>query len=293
MNITVLGLGAIGSLWAYHLNQAGHNVHAWTRHNQTTTSLQYDQQPSIQFASNDVNQLAHCDLLLVTVKAWQVEQALTPLLPHLHPDCILVLMHNGMGAIDDIKAQINHHPLVLATTTQAAFKPSANQVLHTGHGQTQLGGANLAGSQCQFLQDVFNHALATTKWNNSIETALWQKLAINCAINPLTALLQCNNGHLAQEQYQKQLQSITEEVAQVMQAEGINCTASQLKETIDSVIAATTKNYSSMQQDVHHQRQTEIDFITGYLLKKAIQHNIQTPENAHLFSLIKQKEPRS
>ncbi|MDN3684311.1 ketopantoate reductase C-terminal domain-containing protein [Vibrio sinaloensis] len=45
-----------------------------------------------------------------------------------------------------------------------------------------------------------------------------------------------------------------------------------------------------MQQDIFHQRQSEIDFITGYLLHKAQQHGISTPTNSALFKHIKQIE---
>ncbi len=55
----------------------------------------------------------------------------------------------------------------------------------------------------------------------NITQALWNKLAINCAINPLTAIHQCLNGKLAAESYRSILDSIIEEVVAVMNAENI------------------------------------------------------------------------
>ncbi|MEZ9417342.1 2-dehydropantoate 2-reductase N-terminal domain-containing protein, partial [Vibrio sp. 10N.286.49.E1] len=69
---------------------------------------------------NNIEKLSESDLVIFTVKAWQVEEATTPLLQHLDPDTILMFMHNGMGAVDQIATQIDAHPVVLATTTQAA-----------------------------------------------------------------------------------------------------------------------------------------------------------------------------
>ncbi|MDG3087364.1 2-dehydropantoate 2-reductase [Vibrio hannami] len=291
MNITVLGAGAIGSLWAYKLAEAGHNVSVWTRDTtQTRFAIELDEKPLKQFTANSFDTLADSDLLLITVKAWQVRKALLPILNRLHSETILVFMHNGMGAVDEIKAEIERFPVVLATTTQAAYKPNANKVLHTGNGSTQLGAYNTAGKQCAFLAEVFQHALPEVSWNKNISNALWNKLAINCAINPLTAIYQITNGELSEEEYQPSLEKVVEEVSLVMSAEGIETDQFALLEKVKAVISATARNHSSMQQDIYHQRRSEIDYINGYLCRTADRHAIDAPENKKLYNQIKQIE---
>ncbi|MDE1331021.1 2-dehydropantoate 2-reductase [Vibrio aestuarianus] len=290
MNIVVLGPGAIGLLWATQLHQAGHNVSLWGRAPHQLLSITQDNSPAVHFPYCDSNALQQADLLLITVKAWQVEQALLPLLTQLNRDTILLFMHNGMGAVDGIADLVSEFPLLLATTTHGALKASVNQVLHTGKGVTQLGAYNAKGEQCQFLVDVLAHALPEVVWNNTIEEALWYKLAINCAINPLTALEQCRNGDLANQHFQQQLENIVAEVASVMNAEGFAVTPSSLLTKVKQVIQATAKNHSSMHQDIFYRRKTEIDFITGYLLKKAKKHQLTTAENSKLYHAIQQIE---
>ncbi|MEG3222392.1 2-dehydropantoate 2-reductase [Vibrio gigantis] len=290
MNITIVGPGAIGSLWAIKLLQAGHNVSLWSRSSTPSVDLSLDEQTSISFSNNNIEKLSASDLVIVTVKAWQVQEATTPLLHYLDPDTILMFMHNGMGAVDEITTQIDTHPVVLATTTQAAFKPDRNSVSHTGLGQTQLGAFNLKGQQCTFLVDVLEHALPTVNWNPEIKTALWTKLAINCAINPLTGLEQIKNGELSEPRFGNTLAAIIEELTQVMQAEGISCSSDELETSVNKVIQATAKNNSSMKQDMFYQRRTEIDFITGYLIKTAHKHKIDVPVNQTLFTQVKEKE---
>ncbi len=58
----------------------------------------------------------------------------------------------------------------------------------------------------------------------------------------------------------------------------------------EQVIESTAENISSMLQDVRALRHTEIDYITGYLLRRARAHGIAVPENARLYDLIKRKE---
>ncbi|MEZ9657744.1 2-dehydropantoate 2-reductase [Vibrio sp. 10N.261.52.F3] len=292
MNITIVGPGAIGSLWAIKLLQAGHNVSLWSRSSDHSIELSLDGQPSLPISNNNIERLAASDLVIFTVKAWQVETATTPLLQHLDPDTILMFMHNGMGAVDNIATQVDGYPVVLATTTQAAFKPSRNHVSHTGLGHTQLGAFNQVGQQCTFLVDVLNHALPEVSWNPEIKTALWTKLAINCAINPLTGLKQIKNGELSDHQFEGVLRSIVQELTEVMQAEGIACSFDELAASVKRVILATAENYSSMQQDMFYQRKTEVDFISGHLIKTALKHGIKIPVNQKLFAQVKEQEKR-
>lgn len=293
VNITILGPGAVGSLWACYLQKAGHNVSLWTRSStpsEISLSLNSKENSSHSFSCNDKESLIHCDLLFITVKAWQVENALIPLLPLLSQETILLFMHNGMGAIDAIKEQINHHPILQATTTHGALKESTHSVKHTGFGHTVIGPFNLLGNQCQFIQEVLTHSLPSIEWNPEIKVALWKKLAINCAINPLTAIHQCQNGHLAHSDIHQDVTRICSEVHQVLQQEGLEWAETELVSTVNQVISATSENYSSMNRDCFYQRKTEIDNITGYLLQRAAQHGISAPINQTLYNQIKQLE---
>lgn len=287
LNIVILGPGAIGSLWAASLATAGHHVSLWTRNNKDTQrDLSLGDTPPVTFETNNLNALKHCDVVLVTVKAWQVQTALLPILSHLHPDTILLFLHNGMGAVDTLKSDIASFPVVIGTTTQAAYKPNVDQVIHTGVGQTQIGGFNSKGEKCEFLVEVLNHALPEVKWNPNIRKALWDKLAINCAINPLTGIHQCLNGNLSEPKFNTVLDEVTQEVVSVMHREGLEANFEVLREKVSTVIHATAKNHSSMQQDVFHQRKTEIEFITGYVIRVAARHHIPVPANQALLDAI-------
>lgn len=290
MNIVVLGPGAIGSLWASHLHNAGHSVSVWSRQSSPTMSLQLEENPPVCFNNNALDALSRADLLLVTLKAPQVVSSLQSLIGKLDSKTIIVLMHNGMGTAEQIAQHFANNPLVVATTTHGALRESPGKVRHTGQGHTELGGYNQAGRRCSFVAEVFQHSLPQAKWNPNILSALWNKLAINCAINPLTAIHQVPNGSLAEPQHAATLQAVIREVSLVMQAEGVNINEEQLTLSVAQVIEATAKNLSSMNQDIVHQRQSEIDFITGYLIETAQKHGIATPVNLELYQAVKNIE---
>lgn len=107
-------------------------------------------------------------------------------------------------------------------------------------------------------------------------------------INPLTALYGCRNGDL--QRYPEQIETLCREVASVMAMEGYHTSCEGLMQYVMDVIHSTADNVSSMLQDIRNQRHTEIDYITGYLLRRARSHGLTLPENARLFELIKRKE---
>jgi 2-dehydropantoate 2-reductase len=290
VNIVILGPGAIGSLYAYHLDQAGHSVSVWGSRHDQYHEFSLDNQSSISLVNRSLSHLEQCELLIITLKAWQVETAITPLLDALANDTIILFLHNGMGCVDLVAEQLQGHPILLGTSTHGALKRDRHHIKHTGRGQTLIGAWNQQGERCQFVSDVMHHAFAECGWTNNIQSALWQKLAINCAINPLTALHRCRNGDLGTPHFEAELSAIISEVHQVMQAERIDLPLAALTETVQAVLKATAANFSSMQQDIEHQRKSEIEFITGYVLKIAKHHHIEVPNNQRLYCAIKDIE---
>jgi 2-dehydropantoate 2-reductase len=125
-------------------------------------------------------------------------------------------------------------------------------------------------------------------WDTDINTALWTKLAVNCVINPLTAVYGCRNGALAERpELAVRVTQLCREVAQVSYAAGFTDTAQTIDNMVARVIQATAANRSSMLQDVQAGRPTEIDYITGYLLKVAAEHGVPAAHNRQIMQEVK------
>lgn len=295
MKFTLVGAGAIGRLWGCKLTRQ-HQVHFWTRHNEPSLAVSFNpldpagEPETYLFPANQPAELQAADCVLVTVKAFQVRQAITGICAFLSPTTPVIVMHNGIGSQDTVRSLLPDNPILYASTAQAAFRPDSQQLNHTGIGQTWLGALNAAGQKYQHLATLLDGLVPPCQWHEDIYNPLWQKLAINCAINPLTAIHQCRNGELAKPEYNSQLDAICDEVAQVMTAEGYPTKAAGLRLLADQVIKATAKNFSSMNQDICQHRATEIDYITGYLIARAKVHQIEVPANTQVWQQIKQLE---
>lgn len=289
MKITLLGCGALGQLWLAALYKQGHEVQGWLRVPQPFCQVNLLEKSgdifNIALTTNDPDFLATSDLLLVTLKAWQVSNAVKNLAAILPASAPILLIHNGMNTVDELHGV--QQPLLLASTTHAACH-DGNIIVHVASGTTHIGPAKNYPEDYSYLADILHHAMPDVAWHNNIYPALWRKLAVNCVINPLTALKGCRNGEL--RHFPEEVAAVCQEVAMVMTGEGIHTSEDDLLFYINQIIDITAENISSMLQDIRSQRHTEIDYITGFLLNRARAHGLAVPQNARLFAQIKSKE---
>ncbi|MCB1853285.1 MAG: hypothetical protein KDI05_00310, partial [Halieaceae bacterium] len=101
------------------------------------------------------------------------------------------------------------------------------------------------------------------------------------------------NGELARPPLAGQVLQLCGEIAPVCTAEGFPIGAEALHQQVREVVEATAANQSSMLQDVLAGRQTEADYITGYLLAAAHRHGLDVPLNEALLANLREHERRT
>ena len=303
MNIAILGAGAIGQLLAHQLDTAGIAPLLLLKPEQAilTTPFLFEVQGLPNrciphgydvFSLDDKHTatiLPEVDLLLVTLKAYQVVNAVKALLPQLSPHCHILLLHNGIGTHQELQPLLKGQGLSLGTTSQGALKLGPRSIRHTGEGMSQFGHFCGPALATDFKQQLLA-AIPNSSWVDDILPALWQKLAVNAVINPLTALDNVPNGELTAARYQPTIKAVLQELQQVADQEQIALDGEQLAARVRQVMVLTSKNFSSMQQDVAHQRRTEIDYINGYVVKRAAAHQLAAPTNQALVEQITARE---
>lgn len=289
MKITVLGCGAIGQVWLSALSRQGHEVQGWLRVPQPYCSVNViDYRGNVAnntFVANDPLFLAQSELLLVTLKAPQVSPAVRNLQSVLPETCPILLLHNGMGTLEELKGL--SQPLLRGITTHAAMR-DGTVIKHVASGMTHIGPGNRKSAAYSDIADILHHALPDVAWHDNIGAACWHKLAVNCIINPLTVEHDCQNGAL--RHFSAEIDQLCDELTRVMEREGHHTSSDSLRDIVFNVIDTTANNTSSMLQDIRAHRLTEIDYITGFILRRARTHGIAAPENTRLYELIKRKE---
>ncbi|MGK4433039.1 2-dehydropantoate 2-reductase N-terminal domain-containing protein, partial [Raoultella ornithinolytica] len=110
----------------------------------------------------------------------QVSDAVKTLAAQLPPTSPILLLHNGMGTLDELKSV--PQPLLMAPTTHVARRDGTS-IVHGGSGVTHTGPARTQDGDYSYLADVLQKVLPDMAWHNNIRPQLWRKLAVNCVIN--------------------------------------------------------------------------------------------------------------
>jgi 2-dehydropantoate 2-reductase len=292
----ILGAGAVGCLWATKLYREEISVSLLLKNDYDLA--QYETAGGITLAgteetlfkipavSIDSSQsvISH---LLVCTKSHQTIDAINSTINLIDENTIIVLLQNGMGIAEQLINLLPNNPLLLASTTGGANVSKPFTVNAAGDGKTILGAYRQSQhALCPQIVSLLPLQPSPVIVSNNIYSQLWLKLAVNCIINPLTAVNNCANGELLKrDDIIAKTGLLAKEISLVAKACGQNIEDKIILNTVSEVAKETADNISSMLQDVRANRKTEIDFINGYLERQAKLHGIKTPVNN---SLIRQ-----
>lgn len=270
----ILGAGSLGSLWATRLARAGlpvrlilrdearlatYNAHAGL------TLDEKGQRQTFAIPAQTIGADEPVQRLLVACKAYDAERAVAAVAHRLTDKADVLLLQNGLGSQDAVVARIPDARCIFVSSTEGAYRDEDWSVVFAGQGSNWLGDTP-HGAPPAWL-DELRQAGIPHQWTADIYERLWRKLALNCAINPLTVLNQCHNGAL--QAHAAELTALCAELRQVLQRCGQPGAAEGLLDQVHQVLAATAANYSSMYQDVAQGRRTEIRYLLGYVCATA------------------------
>ncbi len=317
MDITIIGAGAMGSLFGSLLAQSGENVFLmdiWKEHvsaiNSRGIGVEFDGKTNrvdIQ-ASSNMQDIRPSDLVIIFVKSTQTKQAAVQALQCLNEKGVVLTLQNGMGNADTI-AQVVHPDRVIAgTTSHGATMLGPGLIHHAGIGTTLIGmwaekipvdcadhidhtdhaihTGHTGRANLQKIKHVFSNAGIDTRIEDNIHLIIWKKLIINVGINAITALTGIKNGKILDSPPTGELvRTAVKEACDVALAHGVKL-PDDIAGQVFTIAKATAPNRSSMGQDVDHKRQTEIDAINGAIVTLAQKKGISVPVNQTLTALV-------
>lgn len=300
--IGVLGAGSLGLLYATRLARTGRAVTLLVKPEQAASlglgvTLREGEgalarRLFMRVLSRPAAELRISQLILAT-KAGQTAAALQPWLPCLTADAEILMLQNGLGSQAEVAALLQpSQTLLAASVTEGAYLEGPGAVVHAGRGKTLLGRwSGTAAEAAAAWVSRLTVAGLEAEVAEPIRPVLWHKLAVNAVINPLTAIHGVQNGALAGREYQPQVVLLIQELLQVFQRLGIPEPEGGLAYRIEQVILSTAANRSSMLQDLEAGRRTEIDYITGTLLKVARPLKLALPTHEAVYQQVRRAEP--
>lgn len=294
MKIGIIGGGSIGLLFAHYLSQT-HDITLYTRSSEQAEMICQNGILLEKDEKNVIRREIHArpfskwtlsdDLIIVTVKQYQLKGVLEELIKTDLHGCTLLFLQNGMGHLKSLES-ICHANIIVGTVEHGANRTGINSFRHNGVGVTRLAVMHGEGQQMTSLAEhsSFEFPLVIER---DYKEMLIKKLVVNAIINPLTAILQVRNGELIKNDYFYRLFcQLFDEIKVILALENPQI----YFHNVEEVCRKTANNRSSMLKDLEEHRQTEVDAILGYLLDEAIEKQIEAPLIQTFFHLIKGRE---
>jgi 2-dehydropantoate 2-reductase len=301
MRIVVLGTGALGSLFAARLARAGqrHVTFAGTWREAldavAARGLLVEENGrawSVPLATAHRNDsLGPADVVLVLVKSARTAAVARDASVALAADGLAVTLQNGLGNREVLAAAAGADRVALGVVTLGAT------LLGPGHvravpGDVVLGAEPPTRARLERLAALLARAGFPATVEATIDRVVWRKLAVNCAINPLTALRHVpNGGLLAQPETVETMCRAAREVGSVAAALGIDLGLDPA-DLAQQVARTTATNRSSMFQDVERAIPTEIEALCGAVVREGERLGVPTPVNARLWREVRALEAR-
>ena len=159
---------------------------------------------------------------------------------------------------------------------------------HPGQGSGQAG-LSAAGDLAQLL----TLSGIETEIDDNIEAALWGKVLYNVGLNPLSALLKVSYGELGRQGNARALLIALIKEAFSVASREVQLAWGSADEYLDlffsQLLPSTDSHFSSMLQDIEQGRETEIEAITGQVIRRAELLNLPVPVNRVVYDLVKAK----
>jgi 2-dehydropantoate 2-reductase len=297
MKVCVVGCGAVGSLFAAHLANAGEvEVWAydlWKEHTDAIQKNGLHLSGAADFtarlnATSDATALPRCDYGIVATKATHTRNAIAQVAHIFDDNSAVCSVQNGVGNEEIIAEHVKY--VIRGTTFPAGHPIGPGHIGYDIKGDTWVGPfepANTSMSKVEELAGLMTRSGMNTVALRDARGAQWTKLIFNASTNPVGALTLLHHGAATRFEPTGQLfNDLIAEGEAVAGKLGIVLHGDP-RQLVQKGASAPGRHRASMLQDILAKRQTEVDFMNGAIVKSGERLGVPTPLNRALWELIK------
>ena len=216
------------------------------------------------------------DLIILFVKALYSRSALEANKHLIAPTTYLLTLQNGSGHEDILSDFAPAERIIIGTTEDNGAVIAPGQVL-----------VNDTENFLPKLKDAFDACGFNVKIHKNIQQLIWNKLFVNVAFSAVTGILKCEMGFVAKSDYAMNLsRKLLNEAVTVAHALGLEADEEKLLAEIKSVSTNSPNGVTSICADLRAGRKTEVDTISGSVVRAAKKCNIAVPCHEFIVNII-------
>lgn len=292
----IVGAGGVGGYYGAVLMKAGVNVSFLvTERNLPVLKSKgltvkskgevWNSMPSVSTKPED---LGPCDLIIIAVKRYDTGKVLDTIRTVVTKDTVILTIQNGIDGEEEILRRFPEANVLGGVAFLASKLEEPGVVNHIGAGSLGIG--ELDGSESARVQSIvnlFKNAGIPTRLSKDILKTKWEKLCWNAVFNPVSVILNGPLEHILDSRDALDVAyAIFQEIRAVAGKKGVIIDASLMDEQIN-VTQKLRGYHTSMYEDFMKGKPTEIDYFNGFVCREGLRHNIPTPVNCMITSMVK------
>jgi 2-dehydropantoate 2-reductase len=294
-NVLIVGLGALGSIYAVKLQQHdpsivrvladAHRQERYTREGIIFNGVRYD----FNYVLPEQNELK-ADLVLISTKADALEGALLSITGFVHENTVIICLQNGITSEEQIAAHYGWDRVLHAHFIGQGSTRIGNTVTHGNVARIVFGDAfaPAPSAKVDAVRRFFNKTGIEYEVPEDILFAQWRKFVLNVGINQASAILRADYGVFQRSEKALDVAlQLMQEAILIAQKAGIAHPEAILPWCHDYIHGMHPAFKSSMLQDIEAGHKTEVDIFGGAVCALGEKYGVETPYNAMFVKLIR------
>lgn len=300
MKIAIIGCGAMGSIYAARLAEAGHELLAVARGGH----LEVMQRTGLRVIGPDWDRTVHVrtfaeipdeavDLVVLALKAMQIESVAAKLPRLIGPETVVLALQNGIGSAETLAQIVDPDRIILGIAGGfGAIVQEPGTVFHNGMSIIRMGPyAGLPLQRVQTIADAWSTAGFKVEAVANVVAMQWEKLICNVAYSAPCTLTGLTVGEMMDDPIMSPIsRAAATEAWEVANALNVGISVTDPVKHVRDFAASMRNALPSMLQDHLAMRRSEIDVINGAVPRNAAKIGLHAPVNETLVALVKQRE---
>lgn len=231
-------------------------------------------------ATDNAAALGIADVIIIATKSYDLESVIAQLQPCINPVTIILPLLNGVDGRERIQTLLPNNLVVDGCVYLVARLKQAGVIENSGKVQTLFFGLpNYTNERLEALETIFKAANIQATLSTTISTVIWEKFIFISPTATATSYYNQSIGALVADPEKLAIvTALIEEVKQIAQAKHISFAPDITKKSITRLQSMPFEATSSMHFDYqNHKPHTEIESLTGYVIKQGEHYGLETP----------------
>ncbi len=302
MKIAVIGAGAMGALFGGYLSRNNEtylidtNEALVNRINESGLRIIEEEEDVVVYpkAMTSAENLPQLDLVIIFVKAMYSRNALESNKSMFSENTLVLTLQNGSGHDILLKEFVEEDKILIGTTQDNCAVKELGIIKHGGTGKTYIGSlTDKNQSAVEQICKVFSSSGFQTEYSENIKYLIWDKLFLNTSISVLTGILQVKMGFMLENDNGRWLmERLIGEAVETANADGFNFNCDKVIEKAYLLLGGSKNGITSICSDLYNGRITEVDTISGSVVRVAQANGTKVPTHECMVKLVHSIEQR-